>query len=87
MAIIDSSLRFSEGVLGNQNSYEDESFQDKYLEHPQYTRPREFEGVSVPAILLNGDHKKIAKFQHSEKIRITKKYRPDLLKDRENNER
>ena len=87
MAIIDSSLRFSEGVLGNRNSHEDESFQNNLLEHPQYTKPREFEGVNVPDVLLSGDHKKIAKYQHVEKIRVTKKFRPDLLIDGDHGER
>ena len=63
MAIIDSSLRFSDGVLGNRNSHQDESFQNNLLEHPQYTRPREFDGVIVPEVLLSGDHKKIKEYQ------------------------
>ena len=79
MAIIDSSLRFSDGVLGNRNSHEDESFQNNLLEQPQYTRPREFEGITVPEVLLSGDHKKIEEYHKSEKLRITKECRPDLL--------
>ncbi|RPJ75447.1 MAG: tRNA (guanosine(37)-N1)-methyltransferase TrmD, partial [Alphaproteobacteria bacterium] len=56
MAIIDSSLRFFSGVLGNKNSSSQESFQSNTLEHPQYTKPRTFDGLDVPEILLSGHH-------------------------------
>ncbi len=79
MAIIDSLLRFNPGVLGNKNGHEEESFQNDLLEHPQYTRPREFDGVEVPSVLLSGDHEKIRKYQKREKLRVTELYRPDLL--------
>ena len=80
MTIIDSALRFLPGVLGNENSYEQDSFEGEgILECPFYTRPSEFEGVKVPDVLLSGDHKKIAEYRQAEAIRITEKYRPELL--------
>jgi len=81
MAVIDSFLRFKDGVLGNAESKMEESFQQGLLEHPQYTKPPVFEGINVPEILLSGHHKKIEEYRKSESVRITKKYRPDLLKD------
>jgi tRNA (guanine37-N1)-methyltransferase len=83
MAIIDSSLRFFEGVLGNKESSAKESFQSNLLEHPQYTRPKVFEGEGVPEILLTGHHRNIEKYQTEESLRITKQYRPDLLLKKE----
>lgn len=80
MAIIDSSLRFFTGVLGNKNSSSQESFQASTLEHPQYTKPRNFDGIDVPEILLSGHHLNIEKYQKEESLRITKLHRPDLLK-------
>lgn len=80
MAIIDSSLRFFNGVLGNKESSAMESFQNNLLEHPQYTRPKTFEGVDVPEILLSGHHQNIEKYQKEEALRLTKLHRADLLK-------
>lgn len=79
MAIIDSALRFFQGVLGNRESATQESFQVNMLEHPQYTRPKVFEGLEVPEILTSGHHKNIEKYQREEALRITKIHRPDLL--------
>ncbi len=79
MAIIDSSLRFFSGVLGNKESSLQESFQSNSLEHPQYTRPKVFDGLEVPDILLSGHHGNIEKYQKEEALRITKIHRPDLL--------
>ena len=59
--LIDAVVRLQEGVLGASSSLETESFDDGLLEHPHYTRPREFEGEMIPPVLLSGDHKKIAK--------------------------
>lgn len=81
MVILDCSLRFVSGVLGNKESSVSESFQNQLLEHPQYTRPREFEGLEVPSILLSGNHRDIAKYQQVERVRITQKFRPDLLEN------
>ena len=79
MALVDSVSRYVDGVLHNSDSVEDESFSDGLLEYPQYTRPQEFIGLRVPDVLLNGNHKEIAKWKQEQKILETKKYRPDLL--------
>ncbi len=81
MAIIDSAIRFSPNVLGNKNSSAEDSFEDNLLEHAQYTRPSNFEGLEVPSVLMSGDHKKIKEFQYNQKIEFTKKYRPDLYNE------
>ena len=80
MAIIDSALRFFSGVLGNKESSMQESFQADMLEHPQYTKPKVFDGVSVPDVLVSGHHQNIEKYQKAESLRITSLHRPDLLK-------
>ena len=80
MLMLDSAVRFVPGILGNKLSSEDDSFEDGLIEFPQYTKPREFEGMDVPAILLEGHHKKIVEWQHEEKLVMTKKRRPDLIK-------
>lgn len=80
MAILDSAVRFVPGILGNKLSASDDSFEDGLIEFPQYTKPREFDGMEVPAILLEGHHKKIGEWQKEQKIQMTKKWRPDLLK-------
>ena len=79
MVLVDSVLRYLPEVLHNDTSVVDESFTDNLLEHPQYTRPREFMGLTVPEVLLNGNHKEIEKWKQEQKILETKKYRPDLL--------
>ena len=79
MVLVDSVLRYLPEVLHNDTSVVDESFSDNLLEHPQYTRPREFMGLSVPEVLLSGNHKEIEKWKQEQKILETKKYRPDLL--------
>jgi tRNA (guanine37-N1)-methyltransferase len=80
MLILDSAIRFVPGILGNKLSSQADSFEDGLIEYPQYTKPREFEGMEVPSILLEGHHKKIEQWQHEQKIEMTKKWRPDLLK-------
>ncbi len=79
MALVDAVSRYVDGVLHNPESVDDESFSDGLLEYPQYTRPREFMGLSVPDVLLSGNHKEIEKWKQEQKIIETKKYRPDLL--------
>ncbi|HLE11135.1 MAG TPA: tRNA (guanosine(37)-N1)-methyltransferase TrmD [Bacteriovoracaceae bacterium] len=79
MAILDSALRYLPGVLGNRESSQKDSFEDYLLENGQYTKPREFEGVVVPEVLLSGNHKKIAEYHLAEKLALTKQYRPDLF--------
>lgn len=77
--ILDSALRFIPNALGNAESSKNDSFEDILLEHPHYTRPPDFEGAQIPEVLLSGHHKKIEEYRQSEKIRITKECRPDLL--------
>lgn len=79
MTIIDSAMRFVDGVLGNKLSAIEESFAADLLEEPLYTRPREFEGEGIPEAYISGHHKKIADFKQTERLRMTKIYRPDLL--------
>ena len=77
--ILDGVIRLIPEVLGNNLSYENESFSDNLLEQPQYTRPYDYKGMKVPDVLLCGDPKKINKWINDEKYKITKKRRPDLL--------
>ena len=79
MAILESALRFVPGVLGNDVSAQDDSFEDSLLEGPVFTRPPIFEGQGVPDILLSGHHGRIAAYRRSEKVRVTRKCRPDLF--------
>lgn len=79
MVLCDAILRYIPDVLHNDTSVVDESFSDNLLEHPQYTRPREFMGLKVPDVLLNGNHKEIEKWKSEQKLIETRKYRPDLL--------
>ena len=80
MLILDSAMRFSDGVLGNKMSAVDESFASNKLEYALDTRPREFEGKGIPEELLSGDPKRITKFKDRSSIEVTEKFRPDLLK-------
>ena len=75
---IEATLRLIPGVLGASASLESESFEDGLLEHPQYTRPRTFEGLDIPEVLLNGDHKKAAAWKQQQREATTKERRPDL---------
>lgn len=77
-AVVDATARLRPGVLGNAGSAIEESFSTGLLEHPQYTRPRTFEGAEVPEVLLSGDHARIAAFRRDEAIRRTRERRPDL---------
>ena len=80
MVLVDSVLRYIPNVLGSNTSVEDESFsKENLLEHPQYTRPREFMGLCVPEVLINGNHKEIEKWKSSQKEQETRQLRPDLL--------
>ncbi len=78
MVMLDSSLRLLPGSLGNQHSLSEESFNQGLLEYPLYTKPREFEGQSVPEVLLSGHHKRIQEFHLQKRIQMTQKHRPDL---------
>jgi len=79
MVISDSIIRLLDGVITN-TSLDSESFNDKLLDYPTYTKPREFMGMKVPDVLLSGDHAKIAEWRYKQKLERTKERRPDLLK-------
>ena len=77
--VIDSICRLIPGVLGKEESFQDESFYDGTLEYPQYTRPFEFEGEKVPEILISGHHENIRKWRRKHSLLITKERRKDLF--------
>jgi tRNA (guanine37-N1)-methyltransferase len=81
LAVIEGVARLLPGVLGNPSSIEHESFRDGLLEEPQYTRPAEFRGWSVPDVLLSGNHAAVDEWRHEERVRRTRERRPDLLGD------
>ncbi len=78
--VIDALARFIPGVLGEEKSLTHESFTSKLLDFPQYTRPAEFRGMSVPGVLLSGNHAEIEKWRHARQVEKTRQVRPDLLK-------
>jgi len=78
--LIDSIIRLLPGVLGNDNSVKEESFENDLLEYPQYTKPQNWEGKSTPEVLLSGDHAKIKGWRLSQSEAITRRQRPDLWK-------
>lgn len=82
MTLIDAVLRYVPNVLGNSQSTVDESFSSNLLEYPQYTRPQEFCGLSVPEVLISGNHQNIEKWRREQSLEITKRVRPDLLEDK-----
>lgn len=79
MLIADSIIRLLPGTITNE-SLESESFNENLLDYPVYTKPAVYRDMNVPDILLSGDHKKIDDYRESERIRLTKEKRPDLLK-------
>jgi tRNA (guanine37-N1)-methyltransferase len=78
--IIDAVVRLLPGALGNENSAMNESFSQDLLDHPQYTRPTEFDGLKVPDVLLTGNHGEIARWRRAAALKKTQRNRPDLLK-------
>ncbi len=76
---IDALARFIPGVIGDEKSLTHESFTGRFLDFPQYTRPAEFRGQSVPKVLLSGNHTEIEKWRHEERVKKTRLVRPDLL--------
>ena len=78
LVLIEACVRLLPGVLGNEASAIEESFSDGLLEHPQYTRPREWERRTIPDILLSGDHAKVDAWRRAQRERITVQRRPDL---------
>jgi tRNA (guanine37-N1)-methyltransferase len=84
MVVIDAVVRLLPGVLGAEDGADDETFKDGLIEHPQYTRPREFRGMSVPDVLLSGNHPAIARWRLEQRKLKTKEKRPDLWDAYEN---
>ncbi|KAA9010602.1 tRNA (guanosine(37)-N1)-methyltransferase TrmD [Histidinibacterium aquaticum] len=79
-ALIDACVRLRPGVLGNEASAVEESFSDGLLEHPQYTRPAEWQGRTIPEVLLSGHHARIADWRRAQSEELTRERRPDLWK-------
>ena len=79
LCVIDSVTRLLKGVLGAEESFEYDSHYDGLLEHPHYTKPREYDGLSVPDVLLSGNHEKIAQWRRLEQYKITLDKRPDIF--------
>lgn len=84
MVVLDAVVRLLPGVMGNATSADEESFADGLLEHPQFTRPAVWEGRAIPAVLTGGDHGRVAAWRRTERERLTRDRRPDLLSAREN---
>lgn len=83
MVIMDATVRLIPGVVGNQESIEADSHSSGLLEHPHYTRPADYEGMKVPDVLMNGNHKLIEEWRHKESLKRTLERRPDMLENRE----
>ena len=79
LTLLDAVVRLIPGVMGNEESGANESFEAGLLEHPHYTRPSEFEGRAIPDVLMSGNHKKITEWRHQQSVELTKARRPDLL--------
>ncbi len=86
LCLMDSVSRKIDGTLGKIESMEEDSFENGLLEYPQYTKPREYRGLKVPDVLLNGNHALINEFRYNEQIKRTKERRPDLYKKYLNND-
>ena len=80
LTVLDASIRLVPGIMGKPESGVEESFENGLLEYPHYTRPRDFEGRQIPAVLLGGDHARIASWRRAEAERITVERRPDLMR-------
>ncbi len=83
LSVIDACARLLPGVLGGENSAKDDSFSQGLLEYPHYTRPPEFQGLSVPGVLLSGHHGQIAIWRRQQALLVTRRLRPDLLEKAE----
>jgi tRNA (guanine37-N1)-methyltransferase len=79
LVLLDAVVRLLPGVMGNDTSGDEESFENGLLEHPHYTRPQEFEERPIPEILLSGNHAKIAAWRREQAEILTKERRPDLF--------
>jgi len=81
MVLIDTVARFIDGVLSSEESVMDESVYSGLLEYPQYSKPREYEGMKVPDVLLSGNHQEIAKWRWKQSLELTAERRPDMMKE------
>ena len=81
LVMLDSIVRLLPGVMGNDASGENESFESGLLEHPHYTRPAEWEGRAIPEVLTSGNHKRVEEWQREQSEKLTAERRPDLLED------
>ncbi|MCQ4119311.1 tRNA (guanosine(37)-N1)-methyltransferase TrmD [Rhodococcus tibetensis] len=79
LVMVEAFVRLIPGVLGNQQSHQEDSFSDGLLEGPSYTRPATWRGLDVPPVLRSGDHAKVAQWRHEQSLRRTAERRPDLL--------
>jgi tRNA (guanine37-N1)-methyltransferase len=87
MVVVDAIVRLLPGALGAEDGAADETFTDGLIEHPQYTRPREFRGMNVPDVLLSGNHKLIAQWRLEQRKKRTQTRRPDLWDEYERRDR
>lgn len=83
MIVVDAVSRYIDGVLGNSESAYSDSFSNGLLEYPQYTRPRVFKGLEVPEVLLSGHHENIDKWRNEQSEYLTRKRRPELIKEKD----
>lgn len=79
LCVIEAVVRLLPGVLGNEESIQDESFQGEGLEYPHYTRPREYRGWKVPEVLVSGHHEEVRKWRRAQAEKMTREKRPDLM--------
>jgi tRNA (guanine37-N1)-methyltransferase len=79
LVLLDAVVRLLPGVMGNEASGTEESFEGGLLEHPHYTRPQEWEGLAIPEVLTSGNHARIAAWRREQAERLTRERRPDLL--------
>jgi len=79
LVLLDAIVRLLPGVMGNEASGGEESFENGLLEHPHYTRPPEWEGLAIPDVLISGNHAKIAAWRREQAERLTRERRPDMV--------
>lgn len=82
LAVVDATARLIPGVLGDEDSAASDSFATGLLDHPHYTRPREFRGMAVPEVLLSGNHAEIEKWRRERALKRTREVRPEMLEDK-----
>ncbi len=83
LVLLDAIVRLLPGIMGNDASGNEESFEHGLLEHPQYTRPRQWEGREIPPVLLSGDHAAIARWKRQQSENLTEQRRPDLIRPKD----